>query len=231
MGQFKSVVFLGIACLTLQACSTSMKKDFGFGDRNAAYDKEQLFMRAQENALSEQYKFLQKGELTQTAEAYANDPQNPERAVDYASLLRKINNSPQAEAVLKPFAINAMAANANVLIEDAKIQLALGEFELAQFYAQQAQDIDAGPESQMILGIAKDAQGDHLAAQDALRTAYDKATLTPHILGKIKNNLAMSLIASGDVQEAVSILSSINSAGGMVDQGKIEGNLQLAQQL
>lgn len=142
-------------------------------------------------------------DLRRIENAYKANPKDPKAAISYARILREYDYLSRAAIVLRPLAQGANATPA-VKTEYAAIALASGSYAEAEQYAFEA--IEQEPENYdayHYLGIARDAQGDHIGAEDAFRKGLDhwKGDATP-----IMNNLALNLASQSYFTEAVALL-------------------------
>ncbi len=157
---------------------------------------------------------------------YTKDSANPANAVRYAAALREAGFANRASVVLQPFADNATSPPA-VKTEFAAIQLALGNNETAQRYAQKAVQKDpTDAKAFHYLGIALDAQGKHADAEQAFRKGLDLWTGDPT---PIMNNLALNLSAQGYLDEAVEILEKAKAVA--PNRVEVERNLRIVTAL
>lgn len=157
---------------------------------------------------------------------YNRKPSDPGNAMKYAAALRQGGYANRGQVVLAPFADSPKPAP-GVETEYSAIQLALGNNETAERYAQKAvlqnpQDAKA----YHYLGIALDAQGKHPEAERAFRKGLDlwQGDPTP-----IMNNLALNLSAQGFLDEAVDILEKAKAIA--PDRVEIERNLRIVTAL
>ena len=227
------IKFLPCLCLAviLTACST-VPDEYGLGDPvKPMTEREKMTASARNAALESRYDFLKVGELSAAEKAYRNNPKDVLAATHYASLLRRVNMAGQAQMILKPFAANPVTADEIVLIEYAKILLQNGDLDGAQRVAQEAFLQNGSPASQMVLGVAVDAQGHHQAAENHLRQALEKATVDSKLRAAIKNNLALCLLSQNKVAEAESLLSSINGSDLTDNALTVDANAALASDL
>ncbi len=153
---------------------------------------------------------------------YLSDPSKPESALRYAAALREADYAHKASVVLEPFANNADSP-ASVKTEFAAVQLALGNNEMAEKYAQKAVTQDPNDaKAYHFLGIAQDAQGKAPEAEKSFRKALDlwQGDPTP-----IMNNLALNLSAQGYLDEASQILEKAKALA--PNRVEIERNLRI----
>lgn len=154
--------------------------------------------------------------------AYLRDPSKPENALRYAATLREADYANKASVVLSPFANNP-SSPAAAKTEYAAVQLALGNNEMAEKFAQKALSQDQNDaKAWHYLGIAQDAQGKAPEAEKAFRKALDlwQGDPTP-----IMNNLALNLSAQGYLEEASQILEKAKALA--PDRLEIERNLRI----
>ena len=231
MGLSKPIILSSLLVLSLSACQSTPWKEYNTGDPvKAVSQKDQILASARQATLEKNYVEIRSGALKTAEDAYRQSPSDPYAALNYAQILRRVNMPGQAEMVLKPFVDNPSVAGEGMLLEYAKLKLATGDFDTAQMMAQEANFQSESAESTMILGIALDAQGHHVAAENHFRQALNNAGADAVLKNKITNNLAVSLIAQGRRNEADLMLSQVTAIDTQNDQ-IIEGNRKLAQQL
>lgn len=208
------------ACALLAGCATSASDPMA-GTRadkintalsKAAADAEAQGARGQSLAYLEQI--------------YKRNSADPMAAVNYAEKLRESDYVDRAALVLAPVA-NSPDSPAAAKTEYAAIQLALGNNKGAEEYAQKAvlQD-DTDGRAYHYLGIALDAQGNHVPAEKAFRKALDnwKGDPTP-----IMNNLALNLASQAFFEEALEILRKAQAVA--PDRVEIERNIRIVTAL
>ena len=230
MINLKSVSLVTILLLSVSACAP-VPKEFGNDPVKPLTQSEKMMISARNAAIENQYQNIKSGDLARAETAYRTNPKNVSAAMAYAQLLRRVNMAEQADLILKPFAINPLYANEDVLVEYAKLKLQQGDFESAQIFAQEAYTLNQSPKSQMVLGVAVDAQGHHQASENHFRQALEKANMDIDLKNAILNNLALSLIAQNKEAEAQSILSNLSSKTSVMDAGKVNANKTLASRL
>ncbi|MCC7304785.1 MAG: tetratricopeptide repeat protein [Alphaproteobacteria bacterium] len=158
--------------------------------------------------------------------AYARNSADPDLATQYAMALREADYAGRAATVLEPFA-NDSKSPASAKREYAAIQLALGNDEEAEKYAQKAVLQDpADGKAYHYLGIALDAQGKHPEAERAFRKGLDLWQGDPVA---IMNNLALNLSAQGYLDEAAEILEKAKAIA--PDRIEVERNLRIVTAL
>lgn len=157
---------------------------------------------------------------------YNKDPENAENALKYAAALREADYANRAAGILQPFA-NDSKSLPGIKTEFAAIQLAQGNNETAERYAQKA--VLQNPEDAKAfhyLGIALDAQGKHPEAERAFRKALAlwQGNATP-----VMNNLALNLSTQGQLDEATQILEEAKKLS--PDRIEVERNLRIVRAL
>lgn len=157
---------------------------------------------------------------------YKRSPDNADIATQYAKALRHSDYLNRASIVLSPFA-RQNDAPAYVKNEFTAIQLALGNYTVAEDFAQQVIIADEGNfQAFKNLGIALDAQGMHEEAERAYRKGLDTWEGDPT---SIMNNLALNLATQGHIDEAVEILEKAKSIA--PDRIEVERNLRIVRTL
>ena len=161
-----------------------------------------------------------------TGERDYNRASTPANALRYATQLRKAGDYTRAAAVLSPF-VNTPEATNSIKREYAALQLELGNYASATKYAQEAVNMtpDDGTAYQF-LGIAQDAQGDHVAAERSFRQALNiwKGDKIP-----VMNNLALALANQNKIDEAVALLRQAKEMD--PNRREIERNLRIISTL
>ena len=157
---------------------------------------------------------------------YTRNPQDPAKAINYASALRKAGEKERAAIVLEPFASNPEMPSV-AKTEFAAIQLALGNNKEAETYAQKAVlQNESDFRAYHYLGIALDAEGRHPEGERALRKGLAIWQGDPI---PIMNNLALNLTAQNNLDEALKILER---AKGIAPQRiEVERNLRIVRAL
>ncbi|MES2729114.1 MAG: tetratricopeptide repeat protein [Pseudomonadota bacterium] len=167
----------------------------------------------------------QSGSSASAGAIYKNQ-NNATNAIRYARQLRREGDFTKASAVLSPF-VNDPASSAEIKSEYAALQLELGNYAAAIKYAQMALALKPNdPQAYQMLGIAQDAQGDHVGAEASFRKALSlwKSDKIP-----VMNNLALALANQNKIDEAVAILQEAKKMGpGRVE---IERNLRIISTL
>lgn len=213
----KLILILG-TCTALSACQTSQSVNGGIQtsgtldsamvERAAIYDR----------TSNKSPKMLER--------AYKQNPEDPAIAVDYAAALREAGFVDRADLILEPFAKDKMASSL-VTSEYAAVQLAGGNYEAAEKYAQKAIIADdANFKAYHRLGIALDAQGMHEEGERAYRKGLELWQGDPT---SIMNNLALNLASQGFLTESVEILRKAQDVS--PDKVEIERNLRIVTAL
>jgi len=158
---------------------------------------------------------------------YKRNPDDTDIAVRYSRALREANRLSRASIVIAPFARNERKPSAPAKTEFAAIQVALGNYEVAQEFASKAVAMDAGNyQAYHILGIALDAQGEHKPAEAAFRQGLDiwQGNPTP-----ILNNLGLNLASQGFLDEAAEVLRKALETS--PNRTEVERNLRIVSAL
>ena len=203
--------------LILAGCagSTDPVTTSGGGDRTARVS----------NAIQTATTQAQGGSSNQAGAVYKNQ-NNASNAIRYARQLRREGDFTKASAVLSPF-VNDPAASAEIKSEYAALQLELGNYAAAIKYAQLALALKPeDPQAYQMLGIAQDAQADHVGAEASFRKALAmwKGDKIP-----VMNNLALALANQNKVDEAVAILQEAKRLD--PSRVEIERNLRIISTL
>ena len=212
-----STLILGLSvCTALAGCQTAQSVDSNLrtSSIDGAIERSVNYARTPSKSAA----YLER--------AYKKNPDDEIAAVDYAGALRDAGHLERAELILEPFA-TAKGASSLVTSEYAAVQLADGNYEAAEKYAQKAVVADeANFKAFHRLGIALDAQGMHPEAERAYRKGLELWQGDPTT---IMNNLALNLASQGYLDESVEILRKAKSvAPGRVE---IERNLRIVTAL
>jgi Flp pilus assembly protein TadD len=158
---------------------------------------------------------------------YKRDSKNPDTATTYASALRRAKRYNTASMVLSPFARDKELKHINSKIEFASIQSALGNYTTAEEFAKQALEIDdKNAKAHHILGLALDAQGAHVEAEEKFNYALNNWSGDPSM---VMNNLGLNLAAQNRFTEAIEILKQASSIAPY--RVEIERNLRIVSTL
>lgn len=215
---FKTPFLLLLSCSVIGACGTtqsSIEKD----DTAAKIDS------VLEQVAKDTYA-QGKEPLPLLEKMYMRNPGDVEMAMRYARSLRENEYLNRASIVLSPFAHKADSPSV-VKTEFSAIQLALGHYEVAEEFAQQA--ILQDPENYQAyhyLGIALDAKSMHKEAERAFRKGLEFWQGDPT---SIMNNLALNLASQGFLDEAEEILQRAEAVA--PDRIEVERNLRIINAL
>lgn len=211
------------ACALLTACQTAGTAN----NPNSSYQYgskiDSALQRAASNAAASGHS---KQSLAYLEKIYKRNSSDPQAAIEYAAGLREADYLQQANMVLTPFADDSKATG-DVKREYAALQLALGNYDLSEQYAQQAilmNEEDAL--AYQYLGISLDAREMHEEAERAFRKGLDHWKGDPT---NIMNNLALNLASQGFFQEAIEILRKAQSVS--PHRIEIERNLRIVTAL
>ena len=213
------ILLLSASLLTLGACQTT--------NSNGSYDQASKIDRVLQNAArTASARGDNEQEVAILENRYKRNSDDPYIATEYAGALREAEYLNRASIVLSPFARDTNAP-AYVKNEYTKIQLALGNYSVAEDFAQQViiQDED-NYEAFQNLGIALDAQGMQEQAERAYRKGLDYWEGDPT---SIMNNLALNLATQGYVNEAVEILEKAKAIA--PERVEVERNLRIVRTL
>lgn len=216
--KFRTLLLGGLSMLALSACGATPK---GAQERTSRLDS--VLERAAQNAAS---RGEDESSLALLERVYKRNSDDPRAATKYAASLRQFDYLNRASMVLRPFANDPNATPA-VKNEYAAIQLAQGNYAIAEEFAQQSIIADSDNfEAFHYLGIALDAQGMHTEAERAFRKGLDYWEGDP---APIMNNLALNLATQGHVEEAKTILEkALSVAPGRVE---LQRNLRIISTL
>lgn len=235
MAMMKPLLLSTALLVSLTACETMPWREFNTGDpvRSSMTTKQQktdFLESARQMALENRYPEIRNGQLAAAEEAYTKAPHDADAALAYAKLLRRVNMVEQANMVLTPFARYPETATEDMLVEYAKVKLALGQLDEAQMMAQEAGFKANTASSLMVLGVALDAQGHHVAAEGKFREALQNVGMDIDLRNKILNNLSISLMGQGRQEEAKIALSQISDVAGG-SGSVVDANRKLANNL
>ena len=157
---------------------------------------------------------------------YKNNPNDVEAATAYGTSLREDGNAEKSAVVLQS-AINSPDATYVTYREYAASQLELGDYNTAENFARKA-IAKNGKDGQSwhVLGIALDAQADHVEAETAFRKALDMWEGDPV---PIMNNLALNLASQNRVADSVEILKKAKELA--PNRVEVERNLRIISTL
>ncbi len=214
--KFSSLILALSVCTALSACQTAQSTDAHL--RTSSVD----------GAIARSSDYARKSSKSPAhlERTYKKDPANETNAVDYAVALREKGHLQRAAVILEPF---AKAKNASSLSasEYAAVQLADGNYEAAEKYAQKAVIADeANYKAYHRLGIALDTQSMHQEAERAYRKGLELWQGDPTT---IMNNLALNLASQGYLDESIEILLKAQDVA--PQRVEIERNLRIVTAL
>lgn len=216
----KKYLVLGTCLVALGACQTTAETD-------AAYDRASKIDRVLESAArTAAASGNAEQELAILENRYKRSSDDPMLATEYAQALRHADYLNRASIVLSPFTRDP-AAPAYVKNEYTAIQLALGNYTVAEDYAKQViLEDETNFRAFQNLGIALDAQGMQEEAERAYRKGLEYWEGDPT---SIMNNLALNLATQGYVDEATEILEKAKAIA--PHRMEIERNLRIVKAL
>lgn len=203
----KRIVLLTLGCITLAACGTTESTNM---------------------PVQNYYKELPQSEkdLARLEKAHIADPEDANKALNYAAALREKEYLNRASIVLTPFAADPNSP-ARMKAEFAAVQLELGNMSAAENAARKAiiQDKEFY-EAHHYLGIALDAQEEHKLAETAFRKALEiwEGDPTP-----VMNNLALNLATQEKLSEAIEMLEKAQAIS--PERTELERNLRIIRAL
>jgi Flp pilus assembly protein TadD len=215
MNTLTRFIVLALATGQLAACQTTGTNSPDMNGRmNAAYEKASKKANSGDTTVP----------LAVAEKQYKKNPEDAAAALTYAKALRQSDYANQAATILMPFA-REKEALPGVKSEMAAIQLALGNFDAAEEYGQQAVLQDpTDARAYQDLGIALDAKQMHPEAERAFRKALENWQGDPTV---IMNNLALNLASQGFVDEAIEVLEKAKELSpGRIE---IERNLRIVR--
>jgi Flp pilus assembly protein TadD len=181
-----------------------------------------------EDALAEARRAAQTGDSITAAALFQQrleqNPDDVDARVGLAGAYLAENAIEQAEAAIAPLRERS-AADPRVLVMAARLDLARGDLSGASVRVIAATARAPGSRDVlMVRGMLEDLRGDHMAAQAAYRLALAAAPGDPAVI----NNLALSLVATGDAAQAADLLTRL--AGDRPERAppKLRHNLALA---
>ena len=200
-----SLILTLALCSALTACQTAQSTDAQLrtSSMDGAIERAANYTRKPSKSLS----YLER--------TYKKQPDSELAAVDYAVGLRENSKYELAATILEPFA-KGKNASSLATSEYAAIQLAQGNYEAAEKYAQKAVIADeTNFKAYHRLGIALDTQGMHQEAERAYRKGLELWQGDPTT---IMNNLALNLASQGYLNESIEILRKAQD----VSPGRVE---------
>ncbi len=215
-----SVLVLTVSvCALLGACKTAQSVDAqGETTHTASIDSAITRAAAYNTKPARSLSYLER--------AYKKSPTDETLAIEYATALRAADELAKAELLLNPY-IKKETPSSAAFSEYSAIQLAKGQYEAAEKHAQNAiLADDANFKAYHRLGIALDAQGQHVPAERAYRKGLDLWQGDPTT---IMNNLALNLATQGYLDESAEILRKAQAVSPNRDE--IERNLRIVTAL
>ncbi len=218
--RFLRIVATMATGLTLTACQTTTAQE-------QANTRAERIDTALEKAASEAATKGNKSQnLSYLEKIYARKSTDPEAAINYGAALREAKEYERAALVLAPFASSADAP-AQAKTEYAGVQLALGNNDEAEKYAQKAVMQDAKQYRAFhYLGIALDAKGRHPEAERAYKKGLENWEGDPV---PIMNNLSLNLASQGYLNEALEILQKAKALA--PNRIEVERNIRIVKAL
>ncbi len=164
--------------------------------------------------------------LSALEQAYKQNPNNVQTAINYAGALRDAAYLNRAAIVLAPY-VHAAKPSEDALLEYSAVQLDLGNYITAEEYAQKAiTKNDKNARAYHLLGIALDAQNQHESSEAAFRKAIEYWQGNPAL---VMNDLAQNLTTQEKVEEAS---ETMEEAARLAPQNiDIERNLRILRAL
>jgi len=165
--------------------------------------------------------------LAMLEQLYKRNSKDSDTVLRYAHALRQNGYHNRAALILEPFVRDEKLENADIAIEYAAIQAAMGNYMEAENAARKA--VLLAPESGKayhVLGIALDAQGFHEPAHVAFEKGLNYWEGDP---SPILNNLGLNLAAQGFLDEAIETLRKALATA--PNRKEIERNLRIVSAL
>lgn len=222
MFKSKKILLMSISLLALSACQTTAERT---QKQDRSDEITQAIGRAAERTATS-FSSNRSQSIDVAERRYKKDPEKESYALDYAIALREQDYLNRASMVLSPFA-RAEESNKETRVEYVAIQLALGNYSIAEEYAQKViLEDEKNADAFHYLGISLEAQSMHKEAERAFRKSleYWEGDPTP-----IMNNLALNLATQGFVEESVEILEKAKTLS--PDRADIERNYRIISAL
>jgi len=225
MKKIHNLPLLLMATVSLAACQTT-------GSSRVSDSKEKISTQDRINnaiekvAITASKNGSTSANLIALEKQYKRNSSDPTAALNYARSLRHTGYINRASIILEPFAKDKDAI-AGTKTEMSMIALGLGNYDLAEKYAQEA--VIQDPTDHFAfqnLGIALDAKEMHPEAERAFRKALENWEGDPTT---IMNNLALNLATQGFIDEAIEILEKAKALS--PDRIEIERNLRIIRTL
>ncbi len=222
MKPYTKYLFLTVAALSLGACQTTSDKNAG----PQTSKNERIDAAIEKAAITASGKGSTSATLIALEKQYKRNTDQPAYALSYAQGLRQAGFLNRAATVLSPFAKGEDAYD-GVKTEMSMIALGLGDYDMAEKFAQQA--IIQNPSDHFAyqnLGIALDAKEMHPEAERAFRKGLEHWQGDPTT---VMNNLALNLATQGYIEEAIEVLEKAKALS--PDRIEIERNLRIIRTL
>ncbi len=225
MKKIHTYPLLLLATVSLAACQTT-GSDRMSDSKQPISTQDRIDAAVEKAAITASQNGSASGTLLALEKQYKRNSSDPAYALAYARGLRQAGYLNRASLVLEPFAKSDKAI-AGSKTEMSMIALGLGNYDLAEKYAQQA--VIQNPSDHFAfqnLGIALDAKEMHPEAERAFRKGLEHWQGDPTT---IMNNLALNLATQGFIEEAIEVLERAKALS--PDRIEIERNLRIIRTL
>ncbi len=225
MKKIHTYPLLLLATVSLAACQTT-GSDRMSDSKQPISTQDRIDAAVEKAAITASQNGSASGTLLALEKQYKRNSSDPAYALAYARGLRQAGYLNRASLVLEPFAKSDKAI-AGSKTEMSMIALGLGNYDLAEKYAQQA--VIQNPSDHFAfqnLGIALDAKEMHPEAERAFRKGLEHWQGDPTT---IMNNLALNLAPQGFIEEAIEVLERAKALS--PDRIEIERNLRIIRTL
>ncbi len=223
MRPYSKYLVMTVAAISLGACQTT-GSDKALDAK--ATQTERIDSAMEKAAITASSKGSKSATLFALEKQYKRNSDNPAYALSYAQALRHAGFLNRASIVLSPFA-KGDDAPLGTKTEMSMIALGLGDYDMAEKYAQNA--IIQNPSDHYAyqnLGIALDAKEMHPEAERAFRKGLEHWQGDPTT---VMNNLALNLATQGFIEEAIEVLEKAKALS--PDRIEIERNLRIIRTL
>jgi Flp pilus assembly protein TadD len=189
-----------VGCASSQGPQTGMTAPAGYG-KDPASRAERLVQYCD--------RLVEKGELVTAlglcARAHEVDPDNPETLMKVAAILKKMNRR-EAAAQTYGALLERHPAHQEARYSLGKLYMETGETALASIQFDHAMRSNPeDPRAYNALGILRDQEGEHEAAQGLYRLALERDPGNH----SVRNNLGLSLALNGKRDEAIDVLAEL----------------------
>jgi len=213
------------ATISLSACQTT-GSDRMADSKEKISTEERIDSAIEKAAITASQSGSTSARLLALEKQYKRNSNDPAYALAYARGLRHAGYLNRASMILEPFAKDENAV-AGAKTEMSMVALGLGNYDLAEKYAQQAVIQDpADHYAFQNLGIALDAKEMHPEAERAFRKGLENWEGDPTT---IMNNLALNLATQGFIDEAIEVLERAKALS--PNRIEIERNLRIIRTL